>query len=618
MTTVRLATDPLWQALCPHWNGSIFLRAALRPSQAKKVAQRSQAPHPRSRPSPWRSFTTFPHRAVANRGFLPQVQPVDFNEDGTLNHPLPADRNRPDDGDAWLAQASTEEIVQRLRRSALKGDCAYVRRLAVYLVGERGMRPSISLYNAIILSNTSHSEGSAGRVADLLEEMRQNNIAPDVATCHAVLKVLSVHVDHLLRDGVLRFMHERWYQPSDEGMHDVAAGQLREGLFEQALDRLDAMRRQGVAVQPWLLDLFVYTLCEADEIDTAHDIMRTRFESGELNLSRTLWMQLLDFAADARHYTTVALIWNSQVQPGYLNPSSGMCLNILTAAAKVGDAVLATDVFAYLSKRGITYQPIHYELLISTYLSSETPDLQRALSILTIMPVEKLEPSEIETRTLFTYLNQNPAILTNALSILRELHTQGRVIPIAALNLLIECYVEQHDLAGALKVYKQIHTFTPVSEHSRRSFANTHTFDLLLKGCRTNQPPDSEQASFLVSELLALQIKPTALTYDRLILVFVEAAKHWLETPRLSFSTEEHVLCAKDLLSRAHHHFTEMHEVGWMPRRRTIEALARRLAELHDPRCWDMLQIAGDNIDDWQTTGQWARRHCEEAWAKSE
>lgn len=622
MTTSRLAIDPLWQCLCPAWQFTTVKRVtpllvpARRPSlQCHKVAR------------PVRRKTDALARKYANES---------VNDGRTvtilspLSQSLPAQQpfaerlpNRPGRGEPEsinYAKEPTALLYNHLRGAAIDGRVKLCQYVTEMLVTERGEKPTLQLYNALILSNLGNQEGAAWRVSDLLDEMARDGLQPDVGTCHAALKALSVHADHLLRTDILDYMSRKWYQLSEDGAHDVAAGLIREGLFEQALERLDSMRREGMRVQGWLLDMAVYVLCEASEMSEAYRIMRQRFDSGELNLSRSLWLFYLDKASDARHHTATQLVWSSQVNPNYINPSSGICLNVLATAAQAADAVMATEVFSHLSKRGTTFQPIHYELLISTYLSSAMPDFKRALNILTIMALEKLEPSIAETRSLFLYLRDKPALVAQALSSLRELHEQGRKIPIAALNLLIECYVDQRNLADALKLYKQIHTFVPMSEGAKKSFANIDTFSLLLEGCRLAKPPDAHQASFLVSELLALRIKPTPLTYDRLILVFVEAGKLAIKTSADNQdSTIKTTQKAEgiELLDWAFRHFSDMQTLGWMPRFGTTESLGVELANLRDERCWDVLQAAENNaskIDGWSEKGRWVGKNVEGAW----
>ncbi|KAI7554225.1 hypothetical protein KC317_g13302, partial [Hortaea werneckii] len=260
-------------------------------------------------------------------------------------------QRRQQEQQVFYQQASTPRLYTKLKALAYGGHVEECRKLVEWLVRERREKPNSQLYSALILSNVSEDDGAAWRVMDYLEEMRQADIQIDPGICHSALKVLSVHPDHLLRADILEFMRARWFQLSEDGAHDVVAGLLRSGLFEQALERIEGMRQNSVPVHGWLLDMAVYMLCNIGEVDEAYHIMHVRHDSGEANLSRTLWHTLLDTGSSYRHHASTSLVWSTQVGPGYINPSSGICLNVLTTASKAGDAVLATDVFSHLSKR---------------------------------------------------------------------------------------------------------------------------------------------------------------------------------------------------------------------------------------------------------------------------
>ena len=511
-----------------------------------------------------------------------------------------------------LTEMSTPALLDRLKEAALDGEASQAQEIATCLVKERGEKPSLEMYRALILSNTSHDAGSAWRVAELLDDLHEDGFDPDSAICHAALKALAVHPDHLLRADVLERMHARWFAVSTEGAQDIVAGLLREGLLEQATSRLDKMRQEGVAIPAWLLDMTVYCLVDVDEIAAAYRIMQYRFDSGEPNISRELWAHLLDKASQCRQHAATSLVWSSQVAQRYLNPSSGICLNVLSTAAQAGDAVLATDVCARLSKRGTKFQPIHFELLTNTYMAMDPPDWKRALSILTIMPLEKIEPSALETRSLFAYLRGHLSDLREALNTLRELHGQGRKIPIAALNLLIECHVHNQDLPAALSIYKQIHTFVPLADGAGKSFANIETFNHLFRGCRTaGGGAQPEQASFLISELHQLGIRPTVLTYDRLMLVFVQAAQ---KKSRQSSDGKR-----REILDWAARYFEEMKSRDMMPRFGTIQLLAIQLAREADKRCWSVMQESQDRaaqIEGWKENANRLWANVEREWAK--
>ncbi|KAK5113689.1 hypothetical protein LTR62_003316 [Meristemomyces frigidus] len=669
MSTAKVVIDPLWQCLCPSWapkstgrfieslvtrsRPEIHCRYERRPALVQRRTYSGQA----AVYTPLSGTDGRDCGIAHERRRIPKgAERVPRREHARISHDKALEE--------WviLAKQPTPYLYTKLRTLALNGKTRQTRELVEFIIRERKEKPTLQLYNALILSNISHDDGAAWRVTEYLDEMRQAGLQMDTGTCHAILKVLAVHPDHLLRMDVLEYMRARWLQLSDDAAHDIAAGLLREGSFEAALRRIDEMQGGGVEVRSWLLDMAVYMLSAAGEIGEAYRIMRQRHDAVELNLSRTLWYTLLDASSSHRHHASTAMIWNSQVITGYIRPASGVCSNVLITAAQAGDAVLATDVFSHLSKRGTAFTASHYQLLTDCYLTSNPPDINRALTILTIMALEKIpEPSPAETRSLFLHLRGKPVLTAQAFRSLREMDTSGKKVPIAALNLVIECYVHQRDLPSALNVYKQIHTFRPVaagaaestSKHksgskARGPYANIETFNLLLRGCRVANPPDESLASFLVSELLALRVKPTALTYDRLILVFVQAGIHALtasapatQEPDITSATQRKR--GRELLDWAFRHLVDMQAVssttaptldsasdfghdkagsslGWMPRFGTIERLATALATARDERCWDVLQMGEDHkdvVEGWGPKGGWVRRNVEQAWEKA-
>src|SRR5690242_8658140 len=78
----------------------------------------------------------------------------------------------------------------------------------------------------------------------------------------------------------------------------------------------------------------------------------------------------MDSTLTTIQHDAARIVWTTQVQPGYLKPPSGTCLNVLSVASRHGDVQLATDVFRLLTERETIFTTHHYELLIATYLKA--------------------------------------------------------------------------------------------------------------------------------------------------------------------------------------------------------------------------------------------------------
>ena len=325
--------------------------------------------------------------------------------------------------------------------------------------------------------------------------------------------------------------------------------------------------------------MIVYILCSAEDFESALDLMKRRFTDGELNISGSLWYHFLDTASRALHHRATQFAYRARVESSYLNPSAGMCINILNTAARHGDTYLATSVLRVLGKRsGTPIQLHHYEALLETYIKAK--DLRTAITLLTIMTAAGHPPTESSTRPIYAHLRQSPMLPTKAVSMLEDLREQDRQIPIQALNVIMQASISHHDLTSALNVYKTMHTIAPNLN------PNTATFNVLFRGCA--QAARKDLAMFLASEMVALEIAPDALTYDRLILVCLNSETN---------------------IDDAWRYFGEMKTLGWWPRDGTYMSLVRRACEQGDERVWTLVHDSRDRGVPGQRMRELVREH---------
>ena len=339
----------------------------------------------------------------------------------------------------------------------------------------------------------------------------------------------------------------------------MVAGLVRDRQLELALDTLDQMHEEGTKVDSWLYDLVIYTLCSVEEFDSAIKLMQHRISTGEIYISGSVWYYLLDTASRALHHRGTLFAYKGRVESSYLNPPSGVCINILSTAARHGDTYLATSVLRTLGRRsGNPIQQHHFEALLETYITAK--DLRTSFTLLTIMAGAGHHPTEASTRPIFTHLSQSPELAATAVSILETLHEQDRQVPIQAVNVIMETYIRHRDLASALSIYKTLHRF------GESLAPDTATFNLLFRGC--SQAARKDLAMFLASEMVALKVAPDRLTYDRLTLV---------------------CLNSENSIDDAWRYYEEMRGLGWWPRNGTAVAMARRACARGDRQIWKLV-----------------------------
>lgn len=310
----------------------------------------------------------------------------------------------------------------------------------------------------------------------------------------------------------------------------MIAGLIRERQYEIALETLASIEARGVPVQQWLHTLLVYNLCDAEEFGEVLPLLRSRVDHGH-ELSPNLWYHVLDTASEALHYETTLYVWKERVETKFINPSHGTCNNVLMLAARVGDTELGNSVFELLANRSTPFTLNEYEALIDIYVAAG--DIETAFRILCMVQSTRLEPDETSTRSMSTYMMHTKADPKKAWQTLKQLQSEeNRVIPLSAVNLVIEQAVHQRRMDEAMAFYKELHTLCPVG-------ANVTTFNHLINGCRKMKRKDISM--FLVQEMVSLGVMPDSTTYEHLVLFCIDT---------VSFES-------------AYMYFTDLTERGW-------------------------------------------------------
>ena len=471
-------------------------------------------------------------------------------------------------------QAEIDALYEELHASNKRGKYEWTISNIRKLVEDHHQRPSIPLYVALILSNTDPKKGSASAIEEILEEMGNEGIVPDPAIYSAILKVLSVHPNYLLRAEILEAMRQRWITLTDDGWHDLIIGLIRDRQIEFAVDTLRMLHDAGKKIESWLHDLLIYTLCDIDEFDEVLHLMRYREDAGEGEISPALWSHILDTASQILHQEATTCVWRKQVEAGFLNPSLGVCLNVINTAARHGDSRIAFDVFRLLRGRKYAPQIYHYEALIESLVSGSSADLKQAAEVLSDMVSAGVPPTEGSTRPIYFFLKHYPKYFSDLVAILEELKAEKRPIPVPLVHLLLEAHISRNDLSAAVECYKtQITHFIP-------SGPTLQTILILLRCCHTARRKDV--ALFLAEELRRLKMKSTSEVFEHLILACVHGLPEAGERPEQGWDD-------------AWRYFVEMHERGFSPSTGTLEALAVKGCEMEDDKVWRLVPERNKN-----------------------
>jgi hypothetical protein len=103
-------------------------------------------------------------------------------------------------------------------------------------------------------------------------------------------------------------MKERWFGLSPDGWHNLVIGLIRDRQYEIAMDKLEQMHSDEIKVQPWLYDIFMFQLCEAEEMDEAFKLLQYRYHARRNDILTTVWYYLLDKFSSAFHVCPLLLL----------------------------------------------------------------------------------------------------------------------------------------------------------------------------------------------------------------------------------------------------------------------------------------------------------------------
>ena len=327
---------------------------------------------------------------------------------------------------------------------------------------------------------------------------------------------MAVHPDYLLRQEIIRNLHNRWLPLSPAGWHHLVAGLIREHQFELALDNMDLLERKGILVETWLHCLLVYNLCDIEEFDQVLALMKSRMAQ-DLGMTMNLWLYVLDVASEALHLATTKYAWKQVVELGLLNPSHGICSNVLSVASRTGDTELGASVIRFLTETEVPLSSEDYEKLAETYVVAG--DIYEAFKVLCLMEGSGFLLAESSTRSILTYLIRTRTKPRDVWAMLKRQKASKRKVPIGCANVVIELCehataYDPYAADEAIKFYKELYALCP-------SGANVVTYNSLIAICR--RAKNTEACMFVVKEMAALGVTPDSTTFERLILICLDS-----------------------------------------------------------------------------------------------
>jgi pentatricopeptide repeat protein len=190
---------------------------------------------------------------------------------------------------------------------------------------------------------------------------------------------------------------------------------------------------------------------------------------------------------------------------------AGLCLRVLSVAAKHAHPALAVSVFDELAKISVTWDERHFLPLIDAYVRAG--DIRQAFIVLNIMRERSATPPTIRSiQTLIQALTKDTKALDTAYFILEDIAKQeGQVVDLVAFNSLLQACVGLQDASRAVATYREFEKFgvTPDLE----------TYNILLRAVKQVAHIDLMMA--ILQDMKAAGLSPNEETFTNVILTCV-------------------------------------------------------------------------------------------------
>ncbi|TCD70337.1 hypothetical protein EIP91_003966 [Steccherinum ochraceum] len=418
-----------------------------------------------------------------------------------------------------------------------------------------GVVPDKTTYHHI-LSQCGHHAAAAEAWA-VLEDMVAMGIFPDRDAFHNVIRAL---YSREMRGTwqLLQLMHEAGVPP-DAKTFDLVMNRLLESEnIELALTYMALMSTRGITPLIHTAAAVIRSAAEHGLPRLALDIAYGFEKAAVRRLEGETWMDCLIASAEASYAEGVVAAWQKCVEELGMLPDEGCCILVLNTAARAGNPKLALDVIRVLQSQNVTWEEHHFAPLIEAF--NKAGELKQALEVLGTMQKYGVVPNAGTTQAILHTVGIGKITLDSAWHAVDELHREGKIIDVSAMNIVVRAAVRASDLQRAFGIYKTFSDFNVVP--------NVDTFNILLSGCV--RLAHRELGDKLMAEMREAGMKADATTYKRVI-----------------------ALClTQPTYEDAFFYLEEMKSEGITPPRTVYDLLIRKCVSTGDPR----YQLAVDEL----------------------
>ncbi|TIA93179.1 hypothetical protein E3P99_00312 [Wallemia hederae] len=282
----------------------------------------------------------------------------------------------------------------------------------------------------------------------------------------------------------------------------------------------------------------------------AFDLAYEYESSSPRSMSIDTWLNILRSAAHHHYMPAIEHAWSIVVAENKTAVDEGTCILVLNACARAPNPQLSTLVIAALKNQYISLQEHHLAPVIEAY--SKAGNIKEPFIILGIMRQNKITPQLETAQPIVKAITKSVDAIDDAYYLLQDLHKEGEVIDVSAINVIISASAKLGDMHRALSTFQEMGTF--------KLKPSTETYNILLSGCidTSNRSLGDKLLTLMKKE----EIQPDKRTFERLI-----------------------VLClTQSTYEDAFFYLEEMKSAGHIPPQNVYETLIRRCKSLGDSR----------------------------------
>ncbi|KAL5792327.1 hypothetical protein ACOSP7_000921 [Xanthoceras sorbifolium] len=385
-------------------------------------------------------------------------------------------------------------------------------------------------------------DGDFKRMNQLLMEMKENDIQPDVVTFGVLINRLckSYRIDEAMKvfeemnkgnesDGVCvepdviiyntlidglckvgrqeeglglmeRMRSEKGCAPSVITYNCLIHGFCKAGNIERGQELFDEMNKRGVKPNVVTLNTLVDGMCRHGRIHSAVEFFKEEMKNG-LKGNVVTYTTLINAFCNVNNIQQAVDWFDDMCQAG-CSPDAIVYYTLISGLCQAGRMKDASSVFSKLKEAGFYPDIVCYNVMIGGFCKKNM--LDEAYEVLKEMEGAGMNPDCVTYNTLISYFCK-AGNFSVAHSVMKQMTKDGVMPTVVTYGALINAYCLDGNVDEAMKIFKEMSSSLKVAP-------NTVIYNILIDSlCKSNKV---EHALFLMDDMKIKGVRPNTSTYN--------------------------------------------------------------------------------------------------------